>query len=577
MIRALLVWGVVAFAVLQIFEPVMHGLHLPEWTLSFVVVVLGLGFPITAALAWVFDLKASGIERTPPVVQEGGGSPATSRPPRGRLLLLLGLGIAAAAPGLVYFFVWPGAGRRPAEVSGANSAAKGAPSIAVLPFADMSPQKDQEYFADGIAEEILNALAQVDGLRVVGRTSSFAFKARNEDLAGIGQKLHVASVLEGSVRKEGSRVRINAQLINAADGYHLWSQTFDRELTGVFAVQDEIAKAVTHALALKLLPGRAGPAVRPATDPEAYRLYLLARQLTQFGTVEAFDRAIVALRQAARVAPNDARVQAQLAFLLWQRAVIGTGDMKKPNAEALAMADQAVALGPDLPDVYVVRGLLRHMTTWDWAAARADDERALALAPGDVVGRTNFSRLLATTGKLKEAVETMTRVTEADPLSPNAWLWMGVLQSASGHPEQGEVSLQRGLDLAPNHAYLLRELGFALLLQNRPKEALAIAERHPVEWMRWLLEAMAQHQLGNDGASRQALEHLLKVGAPASYQLAQVHAWRGEKDRAFEWLERGYETDDSGMRFTIHDPMIAGLRGDPRYKVLLQKMNLPVE
>jgi len=573
-IRALLVWGVVAFAVLQVYEPVMHGLHLPEWTLSFVVVILGLGFPITAALAWVFDLKASGIERTRPAEEAGGGSPVTSRPPRGRVLLLLGLGIAAAAPGLVYFFVWPGAGRRAAEGSGARSAP---PSIAVLPFADMSPQRDQEYFADGIAEEILNALAQVDGLRVVGRTSSFAFKGKNEDLAGIGQKLHVASVLEGSVRKEGSRVRINAQLINAADGYHLWSQTFDRELTGVFAVQDEIAKAVTHALALKLLPSRASPAVRPATDPEAYRLYLLARQLTQLGTVEAFDRAIVALRQAARVAPSDARVQAQLAFLLWQRAVIGTGDMKKPNAEALAMADQAVALGPDLPDAYVVRGLLRHMTTWDWAAARADEERALALAPGDVVGRTNFSRLLATTGKLEEAVETMARVTEADPLSPNAWLWMGVLQSASGHPEQGEVSFQRGLDLAPNHAYLLRELGFALLLQNRATEALALAERHPVEWMRWLLEAMAQHQLGNDGASRKALEHLLQVGIPASYQLAQVHAWRGEKDRAFEWLERGYATDDSGMRFTIHDPMIAGLRGDPRYKALLRKMNLPVE
>jgi len=576
-IRALLVWGVVAFAVLQVFEPVMHGLHLPEWTLSFVVVVLGLGFPITAALAWVFDLKASGIERTRPAVEEGGGAPATSRPPRGRLLLLLGLGVAAAAPGLVYFFVWPGAGRRAVEVPGASSAAQGAPSIAVLPFADMSPQKDQEYFADGIAEEILNALAQVDGLRVVGRTSSFAFKGKNEDLAGIGQKLHVSSVLEGSVRKEGIRVRINAQLINAADGYHLWSQTFDRELTGVFAVQDEIAKAVTHALALKLLPNRPGPAARPATDPEAYRLYLLARQLTQLGTVEAFDRAIVALRQAARIAPDDARVQAQLAFLLWQRAVIGTGDMKKPNAEALAMADQAVALGPDLPDAYLVRGLLRHMTTWDWSAARADEERALALAPGDVVGRTNFARLLATTGKLQEAVETMARVTEADPLSPNAWLWMGVLQSATGHPEQGEISLQRGLDLAPNHAYLLRELGFALLLQNRAAEALALAERHPVDWMRWLLEAMAQHQLGNDAASRRALEHLLQVGAPASYQLAQVHAWRGEKDRAFEWLERGYATDDSGMRFTIHDPMIAGLRGDPRYSALLRKMNLPVE
>ncbi len=573
-IRALIAWGVFCFAVLQVIEPVLHAYHLPEWPLTLVVTALGAGFPVTAILAWVFDITSKGITRTAPASEPGVGGLGLTGP---RLaLLLVALGLLAAAPGLVYFFVWPGA-RRPTEVSDSASGALGGPSVAVLPFVNLSSDKEQEYFSDGIAEEILNALAQVDGLRVVGRTSSFAFKGKSEDLAGIAQKLHAASILEGSVRKEGTRVRITAQLINAVDGYHLWSQTFDRELTGVFAVQDEIAKAVARALALKLLPSRAGPADRQATDPEAHRLYLLALQLAPLQTVEADDRAIAALRQAGRIAPADARIQALLANVVWTRAEKDTVDMRAADAEALAMAERAVALGPDIPDAYLVRGFLRHMTTWDWRAARADYERALALAPGDVVARTGYARLLATTGKLPEATETMTRVTEADPLSSDAWLWIGILQAAAGHPELGEVSFGRGLDLTPNNIYLLRELGFALLLQGRAQEALALAARHPVEWMRQLLEAMAEHQLGNDVASRRALEQLARAGTPAAYQIAQVHAWRGEKDLALEWLERGYATNDAGMRYAIYDPMLRPLRSDPRYKALLKKMNLPMD
>jgi serine/threonine-protein kinase len=441
----------------------------------------------------------------------------------------------------------------------------------------MSEKHDQEYFADGVAEEILNALAQVNGLKVIGRTSSFSFKGKADGLRAIGQKLGASTLLEGSVRKEGSRLLVTAKLVQAANGAQVWSQKFERDQAKVFAVQEEIARAVVAALRVTLLPGRGGTASIQTTNAEAHRLLLFARHLHQFITVEAYDRAIGALRQAIRIAPDDARPWAELAGTLWARAAIVAVDGQDANAEAIATAEQAVALGSDLPDGYLVRGLLRHMVTWDWSAAQADEERGLALAPGSIGGRTNYARLLASTGNLQKAIETMDRVTEADPHSPYSWLWKGILETATGHPEKGEVSFRRGLDLAPNHAYLLRELGFALLLQNRAAEALALAERHPVEWMRGLLEAMAQHQRGNDAASRRALEHLLQVGAPASYQLAQVHAWRGEKDRAFEWLERGYATDDSGMRFTIHDPMIAGLRGDPRYSALLRKMNLPVE
>jgi TolB-like protein/Tfp pilus assembly protein PilF len=585
--RVLVGYGIFSFAVLQVIEPVMHGLHLGDWLLTVVLALLAIGFPVAVVLSWVFDLTAQGVRRTPAAA----GAISLSR---GRLAaLLVGVGLVAAMPGVAWYFFRPAA-EPPAPSSTAVAAT---PSIAVLPFADLSPLHDQEYFADGMAEEILNALAQVEGLRVAGRTSAFAFKGKNEDLVSIAQKLRVGAVLEGSVRLAGNRVRITAQLVNAADGFHVWSQSFDRELTGVFAIQDEIAASVVAALKVKLLPDRAGAGRRRATDPEAYRLYLLARQLQNLGTVDAFDRAIAALRQAGRLAPEDALVQAQLASVTWARWTIGAAadagpdgetrawwhelfgdgtDFKRANRVVLAMAEKAVTLGPGLSEVYATRGALRHMVAGDWSAARADDERALALAPGNVGSRTVYARLLATLGQVPEALQIMSRVVEDDPLWPTAWLWLGNMQNGAGQPKEAEISLQRGLALAPDNAYLLRELAFSLLYQGRGAEALAIAERHPVKWFRYLLGSLAQHQLGDAVASRKALEQLIAGGDDWSYQIAQAHAWRGETEQAFRWLERGRATNDPGLRSVSYDPMLRSLRGDPRYATLLRQMNLPV-
>jgi TolB-like protein len=229
--RAVVAWGIFSFAALQATEPLMHGLGLPEWTLKLVVALLGLGFPVTILLSWTFDLRSTGIERTSPA------EPSPGAPSKARLTLaLVGLGLVVAAPGAAYLYFRASPGGKASPVSA------GPPSIAVLPFADMSPGKDQEYFADGIAEEILNALAQVEGLHVAGRTSSFSFKGKGVRIEDIGRQLNVRAVLEGSVRKEGNRVRITAQLVNVADGYHVWSQTYGRELTGIFAVQDDIGR-----------------------------------------------------------------------------------------------------------------------------------------------------------------------------------------------------------------------------------------------------------------------------------------------------------------------------------------------
>ena len=259
--RALVGYGLAAFAMLQIIEPVMHGLHWPDEVLSYVVVALAFGFPLVVTLAWIFDVRERRIERSP-------GSPPGAR----LTLVLFGIGALAAAPGLVYYLVLR---ERPQRAQVRSES--GVPSIAVLPLVNLSSDREQEYFSDGLSEELLNLLTQVPGLRVAARTSAFAFKGKSEDIGVIAQKLRVAVILEGSVRKAGDQIRVTTQLINAADGFHLWSQTYERKLTDVFALQDEIAQQVVAALRLKLLQAPSTKDRRTA-NPEAYNQYLLGRR-----------------------------------------------------------------------------------------------------------------------------------------------------------------------------------------------------------------------------------------------------------------------------------------------------------
>src|SRR5438105_1496918 len=239
--RTMVGYGIVAFALLQVAEPIMHGMHLPDVTLTFVMLALGLGFPVVVVLAWAFDVSASGIERHPFAASGVHGLRGA------RLALVLaGIGLLAAAPGLTWYFLSGRAGPAGEALTtliGTPATTAMPPSVAVLPFADMSPGKDQEYLSDGIAEEILNSLAQIEGLRVIGRTSSFSFKGKSEDLRSIGEKLGVAHLLEGSVRRSGARIRVTAQLVEAGRGSHIWSHAYDGELTDVLAVKDEIAES----------------------------------------------------------------------------------------------------------------------------------------------------------------------------------------------------------------------------------------------------------------------------------------------------------------------------------------------
>jgi TolB-like protein/Flp pilus assembly protein TadD len=454
-------------------------------------------------------------------------------------------------------------------------------SIAVLPFADMSPEQDQAYFSEGLSEEILNALAQVEGLHVAGRTSSFAFKGHDEDLRAIGAKLGVGTVLEGSVRKAAGRVRITAQIVSVADGFHLWSKTFDRDLTDIFAVQDEIARAVVAALQIKLLPGATPPAKakeRPPVSPEAYSQYLLGRQFYARFSPDGFRRAVEAFQKALAIEPNYAQAWAALSIPL-----LYVGEHGKARAEAEAgrrrardAAERAIALDPDLGEAYSARSHLRGTYDWDWKGAQADMERAVALTPGDSNVQRRYGLLLAILGRREEAIAATRKAIEIDPLFPANWTALGSQQLALGNLALARTAWSRALEIAPEYEGMNTLFGLLALLEGHPADALAAFGREPDEAARLAGTAMARHALSDARGSDAALDLLSKKhGDREPLAVASVYAFRGERDQAFAWLDRAYANRDPELVWMCGDAMWNSLHDDPRWPALLRKFNLP--
>ena len=571
MVRALIGWGLFSFAVLQVYEPVMHGLHLPEWTLGAVVVSLGLGFPVTATLGWIFDLTAKGIARTPEGQGVGFMGPRLA-------VLLVGLGVLAAVPGLGWY-LRVHVLASPAGEARATSTPPMVPSIAVLPFEDLSQRRDQAYFSEGVSEEIRNALARLDGLRVAGHASASSFQGKREDLANIGAKLGVGAVLEGSVRRDGSRVRVTAQVSDVKSGSQLWSQNYDRELTDIFAMQDEIAAAVVAALRVTLLPGQAPSSQAYRTgNPEAYNQYLIGHRFFARESRDGMRRAVAAFEKAVVLDPSYAPAQAGLALaLVLEGSFDWTGrGWAERGQRAMAAADRAVALAPNLAEASATRGKVRSWVAWDWSGARADLERAVSLNPGDALVQQQYAALLASLGRLPEAIGAGRRATELDPLRGNAWQLLGYWYNLNGQFDLAGPALDRALELNPDSEVVWMRSFEARLWSGDPESALALLPGAHSSCL--TCQAMAQHDLGHAAESQRALDALLaKVGDAAPYLIAEVHAWRGEHDLAFEWLERAAAKHDPDLVFAKVDLNLRGLRADPRWKAFLRTMNLPAD
>ena len=579
-------YGVVSFAVLQVVEPIQHALGLSDAALKLVVVLLALGFPVSVVLAWAFDVKPGGIERTPP------SAGATLRGPR-LALLLVGVGVLAATPGVVFYFLVRGPHPAPSGVDEALRAKLDAvppasdvrqvPSIAVLPLVNMSSDKEQDYFSDGLSEELLNLLAQVPGLQVAARTSAFAFKGRNVKIGEIGRELGVATVLEGSVRKSGGTVRITTQLINAADGFHLWSETYDRKLTEVFAVQDEIARAVVTALRLRLLPAQAA---QRAVNPEAHDQALLANHLLWQGTAAATGQALAALERSVAIDPGYAAAWAALASA--RQTAADQDPIRFPPERlipaAFEAADKAIALAPELAFGWWARGSLRTNVSKDWTGARSDLSRALSLGPGLAGILGALAWLDGIQGQLPQAIAEARKVAVADQLVPGPWLLLSGFYLGTGELDQAEAAAARAVQLAPGHSRALRQLGFAQLLQHRLPEARATFARLPDDGASGTLfglvgASLVEYESGHLVESRRLVEEILRKPRPfvsgGAYQIAELFAWQENPDRAFEWLKKAVEQHDGGLSYVKYDPLLRKVRRDPRYAALLQQLDLP--
>jgi len=500
---------------------------------------------------------------------------------RGAIRVLLGVAIGAVLTVLAYPFLarGPGHGAPPAAPppSGDAALAGNTPSIAVLPFANMTEDRQLEYFSDGISEEILNALSRVNGLRVTARASSFAMKGRDEDPRTIGQRLNVGTLLEGSVRKSGSRVRIAAELVETGGGSRLWAQEFERETEDVFKVQDEIAQAVVAALQLKLLTPVALQAAN--VDPGAHDLYLHGLAQLARGSAEGSERAVQALQAAVDRDPGFARAWAALATARFRAADQGTTDPAMEWPKALEAAERAVSIAPTDADGWLARGFVKVSAYQDWEGARADLEKARTLNPNSAETHYQYGRLLAALGRLGEAGLSVQLALARDPFSANTHVMEAMIHLGEGRYDLARVSAERALDLAPEHARAARTLGFALLLQSKLPEAREAFHRSGARQFEKMGDALVESSLGHEAASRKVLDQILAdpdTRKHACYQTAQIFAWRGESDRAFEWLDRAAETHDTGLIYLKYDPVLVKLRSDPRYNALLTRLKLPV-
>jgi TolB-like protein/DNA-binding winged helix-turn-helix (wHTH) protein/Tfp pilus assembly protein PilF len=451
-------------------------------------------------------------------------------------------------------------------------------SIAVLPFEDLSPTKDEEYFSDGLAEQLINDLARVSGLEVVGRSSAFQFKGKNEDLRDVGRKLGVANVLEGSVRHDGNHVRITAELIKASDGFQLWSQTYDREIRDIVAVEDDIAQAATEALQLKLLGGNGQPVASNlrSTNPEAYQAYLQAEYFLGRGkSKEDLDKALAYTDNAIKLEENYAPAWALRASVENAMAVVALTDATEGFRKARDDAERAITLDPTLASAYLAFATTQIYYDWDWDAADASLTKAAALEPGNVEVfriRAHLSKVL---GHLDQAIKLYEQSVLLDPLRANSYVSLGQLLYVAGRYDEARAALQQALALNPQATYSHVVLCQILIAQGNPQQALAEIEKEPNEGGKLTGEVLAYHALGRKQDSNAALAGLIaKHHTYGAYQIAQVYAYRGDSDKSFEWLERAYDQRDTGLPSFNTEPLFKNLHHDPRYAELLKKMRM---
>jgi adenylate cyclase len=458
----------------------------------------------------------------------------------------------------------------PSSTSGAAAPTIPEKSVAVLPFVDMSEKKDQEYFSDGLSEELIDRLAHSPDLKVIARTSSFHFKGTNDDVRTIGSKLGVANLLEGSVRTSGKRLRVTAQLIKVSDGSHLRSETYDRKMDDIFRVQDSIADEVTTAMKAAIAT-QVTSATYKSNNLDAYAAFLHGRFFLKKTTKDDTDRALAAFREAIRLDPGYAAAWVGIGETYNTYGLGSWMPPMKAYAEARNAIDRALSINPDLAYAHHVLSNILANYQYDFAGSNAELERARHLDP--TIEGDGWDAL--TIGQPDEAIKRFQRQTQLDPLNANAWVGLMFSLYSAGRLTEAESAGQKLLELNPNAAYAHCNFGAVLLAQHRNEAALATMSEDSDPDARWC-KAGALWTLGR----RQEADALFadakeKFAGSQAYGLALYSALRNDRDETFKWLERAYENRESDMVLIKADPAFKNIRGDPRFAELSRKMKLP--
>ncbi len=569
-----------AWLIVQVAGTVLPMFGAPAWLPRTIVVVLAISFVPALIFAWVFELTPEGLKREKDVDRTESITTYTSRTLDRAIMALLALALGVFA--FDRFVLAPQRAatlqrQKSEEVDTARKEGRsealvesyGEKSIAVLPFVDMSSNKDQEYFSDGIAEELLTLLAKIPQLRVISRSSAFSFKGKDVEVPEIAKRLHVAHILEGSVRKAGNQVRITAQLIDARSDTQLWSETYDRPLDNIFAVQDEIATAVVTQLKVKLLG--AAPKAKIA-DPKAYGLYLQARQLSRQRTPAGFEQCIALYQQALAIDPSYAPAWEGLAEAYRRQ----TGNGRRPLDESVRLtrdaAGKALAIDPDFAPAHAGLGRIAMAYDGDFASAARHLEHALALEPANTDIIASAAVLLASLGRLDTAIALDEYVVARDPVNSVAHANLGFFYRSAGRLDEAIASSRYVIDLSPGYASAQFQIGMALLLKGDPAGALAAMQEEPEGW-RVIGLPMVLHALGRKAESDAALTELIRTQEKDSaFNIAYVLAFRGEADRAFAWLDKAVAYRDPGVSEIVYITEFANIHSDPRWEPFLRKL-----
>ena len=457
-------------------------------------------------------------------------------------------------------------------------------SIAVLPFVNIGSDPDVEYFSDGLAEELLNVLSKIRDLRVAARTSSFSFKGKPSTVSEIGQALHVGTVVEGSIRMSGGRMRIAVQLVKVEDGYQLWSSTYDRKMDDIFAVQDDIAQSVVEGLRTRLFGDEPSVELETqvvndvavatkfrSTDPEAQRLMLLGRYFLDRTTREATERAIENFKNAVTLDPDFALCWAELGRAYSVQAGKSWVSIDEGFKLSREATERALALEPELAEGHAQLGRIRAVYEWDLRGALASYARALEFGHGSTTVMDGASVLEFKLGRFDRALDLSRRVLMQDPLSAAVWHNLGLMCHSAGLLAESETAFRRALELSPQRLVSNAMLAMVLADEGRGAEAVEVAESEPDTFWRFWSLAILRSLNGELELSDQALEAVLSQHTEGdSYQIAEIYAVRGETDKAFEWLERAVEYRDTGVTHARACPRFRPLHADPRWPELLK-------